>query len=272
MRSTTTPRGGRALPPDQASLAFGVPASPLGTIYLRSIGGGFTLRPREGRKILFGRNRNDVHVCVGEDDGRVSRQQGIVTHHESQWWVKNTGRLPLRLPGSLMLFTDEEPIPLTAGYTPLFVRGSGGREHVLELYVAGADDEELRAPLPEDPTRPPRTWRLKPDERLALIAMGQRYLLHEASPQPLTWQQAAQQLNALHPEAEWSAKKVARKVAAVRERLSKGGIPGLTEAEVGQPVGNALNHNLLTELLLSTTLVPPDIAELDGKPGYAPAG
>jgi hypothetical protein len=58
----------------------------------------------------------------------------------------------------------------------------------------------------------------------------------------------------------------------VRERLSKGGIAGLTEAEVGQPVGNALNHNLLTELLLSTTLVPPDIAELDGKPGYAPAG
>ncbi|HZE33282.1 MAG TPA: hypothetical protein VE198_17815 [Actinoallomurus sp.] len=31
-----------------------------------------------------------------------------------------------------------------------------------------------------------------------------------------------------------------------------------------EPVGNALNHNLLRELLLSTALVPPDLAVLDG--------
>ncbi|GLY83134.1 hypothetical protein Airi02_010640 [Actinoallomurus iriomotensis] len=36
----------------------------------------------------------------------------------------------------------------------------------------------------------------------------------------------------------------------------------LTHAEIGEPVGNALNHNLL----LSTTLVPPDLAVLDEPP------
>lgn len=38
---------------------------------------------------------------------------------------------------------------------------------------------------------------------------------------------------------------------------------GLTKAEVGEPVGNALNDNLLRELVLSTTLVPPDLGLLD---------
>ncbi|MGH3874906.1 MAG: hypothetical protein ACRDSR_25960 [Pseudonocardiaceae bacterium] len=33
--------------------------------------------------------------------------------------------------------------------------------------------------------------------------------------------------------------------------------------EVGEPVGNALNHKLILELLLSTTLVPPDLRLLD---------
>lgn len=35
--------------------------------------------------------------------------------------------------------------------------------------------------------------------------------------------------------------------------------------EVGEPVGNTLNDNLLTELVQSTTLVPPDLALLDGE-------
>lgn len=52
-------------------------------------------------------------------------------------------------------------------------------------------------------------------------------------------------------------------VVGVRTRLSRDGVAGLTRAEIGEPVGNSLNHNLLRELLLSTTLVPPDLALLD---------
>ncbi len=247
----------------RTSLALGVPPAQRGTIHVRSIGGDFRLRPGEGREILFGRHRESVHVCIGEDDGRVSRKQGTVVHRADRWWVRNTGRLPIRLPGSLLLFTDEDPVPLGEGYTPLFVRGSSSREHLLELFVSGADDS-LPKPRPDDPTRPPKTWPLSPEEHLALTVLGQRYLLHEACPQPLTWKQAAAQLQALQPSAGWTVPVLAHLVARVRERLSHGGVFGLVEAEVPQPVGNALNDNLIRELMMSTTLVPPHLAALDG--------
>ncbi|MFF3573845.1 hypothetical protein ACFYXQ_39445 [Nocardia jiangxiensis] len=49
----------------------------------------------------------------------------------------------------------------------------------------------------------------------------------------------------------------------VRNRLSRAGVAGLTRAEVGEPVGNALNHNLIQELLQTTTLAPFDLAHID---------
>jgi hypothetical protein len=49
----------------------------------------------------------------------------------------------------------------------------------------------------------------------------------------------------------------------VRKRLSQGGISGLTRDGVGDPVGNALDHNLLVELVLAATLVPPGLRLLD---------
>ncbi|MFC0108394.1 FHA domain-containing protein [Kibdelosporangium aridum] len=250
------------LAPGHSSLALGVPPATPGTIYALAIAGGIVFGPREGRTILFGRNRPEVHVCIGEDDRRVSRQHGLLTHQKNQWWVSNTGRLPIRLPNSRLLFTNEEPIPLVEGYTPLFVGGSGGREHLLELYVTGSD---VQTPTSRhlDPTHPPKTWRLDPTERLALVVLGQRYLLHEARPQPLSWTQAANQLAHLQPDANWTAKKVEHLVVKVRARLSKDGVAGLTREEMDEPVGNSLNHNLIRELLTSTTLVPPDLRLLN---------
>ncbi|MFB9907259.1 FHA domain-containing protein [Allokutzneria oryzae] len=258
---------GQRLPPAHDSLAFGARATVPATIFALSITGGITVKPREGRTILFGRNRLDVHVCLGETDRRVSRQQGVVFHQDGRWWVRNTGRLPVRLPGSRMLFTDEQSLPLAAGYTPLFVRGSKGREHLLELFVTG-EDGRLPGTRHNDPTQPPRTWKLQEDERLALTVLGQRYLLHEAFPRPLSWEQTAELLDELQPEAGWTAKQVAHKVTAVRNRLSREGVPGLTREEVGEPVGNTLNDNLIKELVLSTTLIPPDLARLDRGQGY----
>ena len=51
--------------------------------------------------------------------------------------------------------------------------------------------------------------------------------------------------------------------AEVRNRLSGNGVSGLTREEVGEPIGNTLNHNLIRELMESTTLVPPDLRILD---------
>lgn len=128
------PDADRQLGTDHASLAYGVPAAARATIFVLSVGGGMSVGPKEGRTLLFGRNRPDVHVCVGEDDPRVSREHGVLEHRGGKWWIRNTGRLP----GGRLLFAEEEPVPLAEGYTPVFVRGSTNREHLLEVFVTGA--------------------------------------------------------------------------------------------------------------------------------------
>lgn len=161
-----------------------------------------------------------------------------------------------------MLFPEDDPFPLEPGYTPVFVSGAARRRHLMELYVTG-DDGCLPRPVPDESALTDKPWKLGDAERLALVALAQRYLLHEAYPQPLAWRQAAERLTGLRPGAGWTHRKVEHLVAAVRRRLSRAGVPGLTRDEVGEPVGNMLNHNLIVELLHSRTLVPPDLRLLD---------
>jgi hypothetical protein len=257
------PARGQRLPAGHESLARGVSRAEPEAVFALALAGGYMAPPQDGRTIRFGRNRPEVDVCIGEDDLRVSRRHGALTRRRGQWWVSNTGQLPIRLPNNQWLFSREDPLPLPGGYTPLFVRGSRGREHLLELFVAGPDGE---APVTRHGavTQPPKRWRLTADERLAMVVLGQRYLLHEPHPQPVSRQQAAEVLAELQPGAGWTVKRVEHLTADVRTRLSADGVNGLSREEVGEPVGNALNDNLLRELVLSTTLVPPDLALLDG--------
>lgn len=263
---------GRRLPRDHESLAFGVgPDGPRarllapGAISVLAVRGGYEVGPCENRTVLFGRNRDEVHVCVGGDDRGISRQQGVFTHRQGTWWLHNTGKLPIRLPRSQWLFPDDEEFPLAAGYTPLFMRGSGTREHLLEAYVVGPLGEQRPAPsIHTALTDEQRGWRLDPVERLVVTALGQRYLRHEARPHPMSRQQVAELLAEIQPDEQWDHRKVERVVAGVRMRLADAGIAGLTKQEVPEPIGNALNHNLLTELVMNTTtLTPPDLALLD---------
>lgn len=260
------PEGGSVLAAHHQSLADGVGSAAPGAIFALALSGGVTVRPGPRRTIRFGRNSPVVSVCVGGDDVRVSRQHGIITHHRGQWWVSNTGQVPVRLSHSRWLYTHEEPFPLAGGYTPLFIPGSRGREHLLELYVAGADEERPRR-LPDAVTHPPTRWRLTPGERLVLVVLGQRYLLHEANPQPLTRRQVAEQMAELQPQEKWDCKRVERLVAGVRSRLHHGGVKGMAREEVGEPVGNSLNDNLIRELVRSTSLIPPDLSLLDSPLG-----
>lgn len=169
---------------------------------------------------------------------------------------------PLRVAGTRYLFPGEEPLPLPEGYTPLFVGGSRRREHLLEVYVTGPGGV-CPVARHRHHTQPPLTWRLAPDERLALIVLGQRFLWHDFHPQPLTWRQAAEKLVELEPGVAWTAKRVEHLVVAVRNRLSRNGVRGLTRIEVGEPVGDTLNRNLIIELMQTATLVPRDLARLD---------
>ncbi|MCG8915190.1 FHA domain-containing protein [Actinokineospora sp. PR83] len=244
------------------SLVLGAARVPPGGLSALTLTGGVTVEPREGHRVRFGRNRPRVEVCVGENDVSVSREHGVLDHRGGRWWVTNTGRSPIRLPASLLLHRDGEPLPLAPGYTPLFLRGSRGREHLVELYVADAAGSQL-SPRPNDITQPPKRWRLTEEERLALVVLGQRYLLHDPHPQPLARQQAADQLRELRPAANWTIKRVEHIVAGVRGRLAASGVHGLLREEVGEPVGLTLTVNLLRELISSTTLVPLDLDLVD---------
>jgi hypothetical protein len=261
MKKPSWTSGGRPLPTGQTSLAHGVPGSAPGTIHALGTEGGVTFRPKDGRTLLFGRNSEDVHVCLGHNDQRISRQHGSVRHHDHHWWLRNTGQLPLRLPGSRMLFAQDAPLPITAGYTPLFVRGSHGRQYMLELYVTGETGD--RPPnCPRAATLPPKVWSLTPVERLAVTALAQRYLMHDLHQHPLTWRETADLLADLQPTRDWKDRKVERMIGLIRTRLAKDGVPGLTREEIGEPVGNQLNHNLILELM-NATITPTDLRLLE---------
>lgn len=259
------PAIGVVSPASRGSLPRGMPPSVPGTIFAFSVAGGIALDPGDGRQIHFGRDRPEVHVCIGEDDPRVSRHQGTLAHSGGRWWLLNTGYTPIRIVDRY-LFPDEEPLTLDTGYTSIFIYGSAGRQHLLEVFVADAD-RGLPSPRHADTTEAPKVWRLEEDERLVLVVLGQRYLTHEPYAQPLSWVQAAAQLAELRPEETWTRKRVEYVVTRVRARLVSAGVPGLTRQEVGEPVGNTLNHNLITELLMSATLIPLDLALIDaGEP------
>lgn len=233
------------------------------TLIAQSIGGGITMTAREGRTVLFGRQADEVHICVGADDQGVSRKHGAIMFERGRWHVHNTGRRPVHLPSGA-LFPNAEPVPLAEGSTALLVSGSGQRRHLLELYVVGPDGETPR-PRHDDGTHSPNTaaWPLSSAERLALTVLARRYLRNEPNPQPLPRREAAEELRAVDPDGGWTYRIVEHRAKEVRSRLSARGVPGLTAGEVPPPIGNQLNHNLIRELIRSSTLGPADLARLD---------
>jgi hypothetical protein len=240
------------------SLARGIPPVEPGTLFVLGTHGGMSVSPNARFTLVFGRNEPDVHVCIGADDPRVSRRQGQISFQGSRWVLENMGKVPIRMPGSrLVLSGHAEVLPMA--YTPLFIVCEE-REHLLEVRVADRHlATEPVTSLLEATTRRAQVWRLTDRERLVLVSLGRRYLRHEVSPQPLTWAEVVCELSELRPAERWGVRGVANVVANVRDRLRVKGVTGLSREEVGEPVGNALNHNLLMELLVSTTLVPTDL-------------
>ncbi|MET9296829.1 FHA domain-containing protein [Streptomyces sp. NPDC003077] len=259
-------RGARA---SRESLARGTAPAAAGTLHLRSVSGHLSVAPRPGAVVTFGRGEPPrADLPVGEDDMRVSRRHGELTYRRRRWWLRNTGRQLVRLPEGRLMHTSTDPVPLASGYTPVFIRGSGHREHLVELFVTG-HDEPSAARHRQAVTLRPRTWPLREDERRLLVVLGQHYLLYEAGPRPLAYRQAAELLECLRPGERWTPRRVEARVEAVRRRLDRGGFPYplLHDKDSGAvPSDNTLLHNLLRGLVESTTLVPPDLALLDEPP------
>lgn len=254
------------------SLARGVTPAQPGTLHARSATDGIEVAPLPGLTVRFGRgpgddgDGGDVELYVGRRDHGVSRRHGELTYLEGGWTLRNTGQQALRLPRGLLLRPDSDRSPLAAGYTPVFVKGSGFREHLVELYVVRP--EPLR---PADPAGrpPPAAWALSDDERLVLVVLGQRYLRHEPDPRPLPYRQAAEVLAILRPGERWGAQDVARRVEVVRRRLAGIGayLSALRDEQSPEARDRTPDHRLLTDLVAATALVPPDLGLLDGVGG-----
>jgi hypothetical protein len=245
------------------------PEAPAGTIFVVGPERGYAVPPCR-YTLLFGRDREDVHVPVGVDDPAVSRRHGVFTcpGPGSGWWLRNSGNLPIELPdGALLLAGHWRAV--NPGYTPLVIKSSRQRSHLVEVRVVGEPRPAPGAILrdPGDPTVPPETvYELSAPERLVLSGLARRYLEgHDDNPLPLTWKETARVANSSpYATRVWNENTVADTVERVRQRLHDLGVYGLVEAEVGQPVGTTLNVNLILELLKTATLGSQDLALLPG--------
>jgi hypothetical protein len=248
------------LPKDFGSLAHGLPPAQPGTLFVMGANGGMSVSPDARFAPVFGRCEPDVHVCVGANDTHVSRRHGYITCDGSRWVLHNIGKLAIRFPGSRLVLGGHSA-ELPAAYTPLFIVAPK-REHLLEVRIAAKTPPPRPGDRYEESTNSPEGWDLNPDERLVLVCLSQQYLRQDPQPQPLTWAEVADELHRLQPEKEWNWKKAARHVGNVRKRLSPR-VPGLLEEEIPPPLGNSLNHNLITELLVTATIVHSDLRLLD---------
>jgi hypothetical protein len=236
------------------------------TLFVQTLAGSATFGPKEGREVLFGRNRPLVHLTLGEDDPQVSREHGRLRFTGGRWWLSNSGRTGIRFPAGTELRPGGEPVPVPPGYTLVTVLGSPGREHALEVRVSGPD--RVR-PLPrhDDSTRVPRPWPLDGDERLAALALARRYLQNDPRPAPQSWRQVSDEMQQADPGGGWTHRRAEHTVRAIRERLSAAGVAGLLASEIEPPVGNRLNENLVAELIRTNTVTEPDLDELDRESG-----
>lgn len=217
-------------------------------------------KPSANHEVLFGRGGDDVHLTVGPDDPYVSRRQGALVCDGRGWRLRNIGKLPIRLVDESMVLTGHE-LALRTGCTPLLVGAPSHRVHLVEVHVAGFPKPGAEIG-PDSVTRSPDEYELSEIERMAIVAIAQRYLRQDPAPQPLSWAQAADDLSrAPGAGRRWTARSVEHVVAAARQRLAAGRspIPGILRGEMPEPVGNTLNHNLITALLRSATLTPRDL-------------
>jgi hypothetical protein len=247
------------LPP--GSPAGKVQSAPAGTIFVLGPEGGYAVPPRR-YMLLFGRDRDDVHVPVGTDDPSVSRRHGVFAcaGPDGEWWLRNTGKLPIELPDGALMLTGHARL-IHPGYTSLVINTSRHRSHLVEVRVTDEADREHRSTTTTETVDPETMYGLSPQQRLVLTALAKHYLEgHETYPLPMTWEDTARLVNASpYSTKTWTKKTVANTVEDVREILRRRGVRGLLRDEVGPNVGAALSVNLIRELLKTATLSAQDL-------------
>jgi hypothetical protein len=240
------------------------PKAPAGTLIVLGPERGVVAFPSPGM-VFFGRDREEVEVPIGVDDVHISRRHGVFTYYgsDSGWWLRNEGKLPLKLPGRDLLLTGHER-SLTPGYMPLVINPSGGRSHLVKVRIIGEPGRHLQSTTKAKTADPEMVYDLSNPEKLILTALARNFLEgHQDFPVPLSWKETALVANGSPCKTKtWNERTVADTVEKVRMDLHHQGVPGLTREEVGEPVGNTLNVNLIHVLLGTATLSPQDLALL----------
>jgi hypothetical protein len=136
---------------------------------------------------------DEVHVAVGTEDPYVRRNQGVFTCVGREWWLRNTGASPIELPGAMLLTGHERR--LEPGHTPLVIRSSERRSHRIEVRVTDVGSRGVACQTNAPTKRPEVVYELDLRQRMVPTALAQRYLIQDAYPQPLAWQQVADSLN-----------------------------------------------------------------------------
>ena len=245
------------LPPTTPLLSRGAPEpAPPGSIFVIGDEHGWASPPRK-YTLDFGREEDVVCVPLGVDDDRISREHGVFECYGQQWWLENRGRLPIKVPGRRKLLRGHGwTVP--TGYTPLMI-ASDRRTHILHVFVVG-QKHRITDRKPTARTKNPEFYSLKRKELMVLAALAQHYLRDEPRPQPATWANTTAMLNSIPGAEQWDPRRVENLVGRIRRRL---GIPGTSQKDVCQPVGNALNENLIEALLDSGYLLPEDLEQFE---------
>ena len=232
-----------------------------GTLRVLEPEGGLIVSPVEGMVVRFGRNRPEVHICIGPDDLGVSRLHGTLEYRSGCWWVRATGGRPVRLGRTQELWCGDEPVPLADGRTSLQVEGTNPNEvHVLRVEVAAGRPRPapLRSEHCGGQTDQVRRYRLESDERLVLTVIAQRVLLRCPGATLLTCRETVDELEPLQPGV-WTRKKVEHLLKDVRERLAAQGVDDVVPGPGSTGHDDSYRRNLVNELVRSGTLSPADL-------------
>ncbi|MFP5023377.1 FHA domain-containing protein [Pseudonocardia phyllosphaerae] len=272
------------LPVTTGSLARQMPAGlPADVLFVLGDDGGVRIDPHapefdpQLHQVVFGRNSDDdtVQVHVADGDLEVSRRQGQIYFDGRHWYLENIGRMEVRLPVSRRLVTGDSA-RLPRAYHPIFLDTPiGGRTYVVEMRVSRRNEARAFAPdtdttprnsraTIEEPEGLPDPSLVKPEDRLAVVALARQYLMHLDHPRPLSYEQVAGLLDTAAPETDgprWTSRVVENRIYRIRQRLASADVTGLSSRDFGsaEPLGNTLNHNLICALIDRGAITPKDL-------------
>jgi len=186
------------------------------------LGESWTLTPEQS--LSFGRDAD----LVVDDNPYLHRIAGEFRHEAGAWVLENVGsRIVLTLRGAGPLAATTVPpgqqvrlidrswsVSFTAGPTNYQLEGEVQVEGPLGIGTTTASGSTQRFGVVD----------LTDDQRIAVVALAQRFLRGELNPSVPSNKEIAGQLN-------WTSKAVQRKVDNLADKLTQAGVPGLKGSE-----------------------------------------